>query len=106
MFWVNHEVQVVALIGIKGHDSGSSTGCIIIGKLSQGKEFVPVVLDAEDPDILLQGLVGLFRLTVSFRVVTGGEMKLHVECKSKGPDEVRHKFGSSIRSDVAWDAML
>ena len=33
-FWVNHEVWVVALIGEKGHDSGSSTGCIIIGKLS------------------------------------------------------------------------
>ena len=34
VFRVNCEVQVVALIGEKGRDSGSSTGCIIIGKLS------------------------------------------------------------------------
>ena len=33
-------------------------------------------------------------------------MKLHVECDSKGPEEVRHKFGSSIGSDMAQDAML
>ena len=33
-FQVNCEVRVVALIGEKGHDSSSSTGCIIIGKLS------------------------------------------------------------------------
>ena len=51
-------------------------------------------------------LVCSFRLTVSFWVVTGGEVKLHVECDSKGLEEVRHKFGSSIRSDVAQDAML
>ena len=61
---------------------------------------------AEDPDVLLQGLVGSFCLTVSFQVVTGGEMKLHVECNSKGLEEVRHKFRSSIGSDMARDAML
>ena len=33
-------------------------------------------------------------------------MELHVECDSKGPEEVRHKFGSSIGSDMAQDAML
>ena len=61
---------------------------------------------AEDPDVLLQGLVRSFCLTISFRVVTRGEVKLHVECNSKGPEEVRHKFRSSIGSDVARDAML
>ena len=33
-FQVNCEVQVIALIGKEGCDSSSSTGCIIIGKLS------------------------------------------------------------------------
>ena len=61
---------------------------------------------AEDLEVLLQGLVGSFHLTVSFQVVTSGEVKLHVERDSKGPEEVRHKLGSSIGSDVARDAML
>ena len=33
-FQVNCKVWVVALVGVKGHDSSSSTGHIIVGKLS------------------------------------------------------------------------
>ena len=69
---------MVAIISIKVHDSSS------------GKKFVPVVLlvVAVDSDVLLQSLVHLFRLSVSLWVVSRSEMKLHVDCNSKGLEEV------------------
>ena len=35
---------MVTLVGKEGCDSGSSTGCIVVGKLSEWKEFIPIVL--------------------------------------------------------------
>ena len=35
---------MITLVGKEGCDSGSSTGCIVIGELCEWKEFVPIVL--------------------------------------------------------------
>ena len=45
---------MVTLVGKEGCDSGSSTGHIVVGKLSEWKEFVPIVLlvIAVDSDVL------------------------------------------------------
>ena len=53
-FGMNCEVQMVALVGKEGHDSGGSTGHIVIGKLGEWKELVPIVLlvVAVDSDVL------------------------------------------------------
>ena len=46
---------MVTLVGKEGCDSGSSTGCIIVGELGKWKELVPIVLlvVAVDSDVLL-----------------------------------------------------
>ena len=47
---------MITLVGKEGCDSSSSTGCIVVGELSesQWKEFVPIVLliVAIDSDVL------------------------------------------------------
>ena len=45
---------MITLVGKEGSDSGSSTGCIVVGKLGEWKEFVPIVLlvVAVDSDVL------------------------------------------------------
>jgi len=39
-------------------------------------------------------------------MISGSEVKLHVQCNSKGPEEVGYKFCTAIRSDMGWDTML
>jgi hypothetical protein len=67
---------VVALVGEEGRDVSSGTRSIVVRKLHEGEELRPVVLlvIAIHPDILLQGLVDSLSLTVSFQMITGGEV--------------------------------
>jgi len=39
-------------------------------------------------------------------MISGSEVKLHVQCSSEGLEEVGYKFHIAIRSDVAWNTML
>ena len=39
-------------------------------------------------------------------MVSGSEMKLHVEHDSKGLKEVQDELRSSIGSDMAWDTVF
>ena len=54
-FGMKCEVQMVALVDKERHDSGGSTGCIVVGELSEWKEFVPIVLlvVAVDSDVCI-----------------------------------------------------
>ena len=51
---MNCEVQIITLVSKEGCDSGSSTGCIVVGELGEWKEFIPIVLlvVAIDSDVL------------------------------------------------------
>ena len=55
MLGMNCEVQMVALVGKEGCNSGGSTGCIVIGKFGKRKQLAPIVLlvIAVDSDVLL-----------------------------------------------------
>ena len=65
---------------------------------------------AKYPEVLFQGLISPFSLTVTFRMVSGGEMELHIKCFSerteKPGDELRimvggHVFGNTMfREDM------
>ena len=39
-------------------------------------------------------------------MITGSEMQFHVQCDSKGLEEMGDELGSTIGSDVAWNSML
>jgi hypothetical protein len=59
-----------------------------------------------DPEVLLKGLVGTFGLSVAFRVVSGGEMKGHVQCFSEGTEEVGDELHAPVGRDMGWNSML
>jgi len=61
---------------------------------------------AIDLEVLFQSLISSFGLSITFRMISGSEVKLHVQCGSEGPEEVGYEFHTMIRSDVAWDTML
>ncbi len=68
----------------------------------------PVVLLIRtiNADILFQGLICTFRLSVGFRMISGSEVKFHVEGFSKGARELGDKLGTAVRCDVVRNAML
>ena len=74
------KIWMIALIGKEQRDSRSRAWSIIIGEFHKWEECVPIVLlvVAEYLQVLFQGLISLFCLSVTFGVVSGGEVELHV----------------------------
>ena len=102
---------MVALIHIEGRNTGSCTWCVIVCELSEWDQAEPIVLlkllvVAVDSDVLFQSLISSFGLSVTFRMVTRGEMKLHVKSETERLEEMQYEFGTSVGSDVAQDTML
>ena len=61
---------------------------------------------AIDSEVLFQSLISLFRLSITFRMVSGSEVKFHVQCGSEGLEEVGNEFRAAVGSDMAGDTML
>ena len=83
-------VQMIALVGIERCNTGSSTWHIVVCKLSEWEQAKSIVLlvVSVDSDVLFQSLISSFSLSITFRMITGGEVKLHVENKAKRLKEV------------------
>ena len=60
----------------------------------------------ENPDVLFQGLVDMFCLSITFQVVTGSEMEFHVQGFSKRSKEVRDKLGAMIRRNMGRNTVF
>ena len=60
----------------------------------------------ENPDVLFQGLVDTFCLSIAFWVVTGSEMEFHVQGFAKRSKEVRDKLGAVIRRNMGRNTMF
>jgi len=61
---------------------------------------------AIDSEVLFQILIHSFGLTITFWVVSGGEVEFDIQCSSEGPEEVGYKFSYMIGGDMAWNTML
>jgi len=70
-----------AFVGEERRYSGGSIRSIVVSKLGQRKEQTPVILliVGIHMEILLQGLVEPFSLTITFWVISGGEVQLHIK---------------------------
>ena len=79
---MDREVRVVTFIGKERRYPCSCTWGIVVCKLCKWEESIPVVLlvISENSQVLFEGLVGSFCLTIAFRMVAGSEVELHVEC--------------------------
>src|ERR1700753_3589464 len=107
-FGVNVDRRVIAFIRKEGRNAGRSVRSIVASEFSKRKEFVPVVLlvRAVHPDILFQSLIHTLSLTVSFRVMSGSEMKFHGEEFAKSPEKPGDKLRASIGRDVRGNSVF
>jgi len=99
---------MITFVSEEGGNAHSGTWSIIVSKFRQREEFRPIVLlvIAIDSNVLFQGLIRSFSLSISFGVITGGEMELHIQSCSERPEEVGYKLGASVRSNVRRDTMF
>ena len=90
MLQVDGEVQVIALVGVEWVDLCCGTWGVVVCKLREWEQSKPVVLlvAAVDPDVLFQGLISALGLTITFRMVSQGEVQLHVQGCAKRSEEV------------------
>ena len=102
MLRVYRAVRVISLVGEEWRYSGGSTRSIVVCKLREWEKSLPIVLlvVAVNLDVLFQCLICAFSLSIAFRVVSGGEMKLHRESFSERPEEVRDELCATVRGDV------
>ena len=99
---------MITFVSEKGCNASSGARSIVVSELRQREEFGPVVLliIAIDSNVLFQGLICLLGLSVSFGVITGGEMELHIQSCSERSEEVGYKLGASVGSNVRRNTMF
>ena len=81
VFRMDGDGRVIAFVGEEQRYSGCCIRSIVVSELSQGEEQTPIILliVGIHTEILLQGLVDPFGLTITFRVISGGEVQLHIK---------------------------
>ena len=69
---------------------------------------MPVVLliVAEYLEVLFEGSVSAFSLTITFRMITRSEMECHIESFTKRAEKMGDKFRTSVRGDVLRNSVL
>ena len=45
-------------------------------------------------------------MSVTFQMITGSEVELHIKCFSKGAEKTGDEFGTAVGSDMFWNAMF
>ena len=104
----HREVRIVAFVRKEGGNAGSVIHSIVVSKLGYGEERRPIVLlvGTEDSEDLFKGLVDLLSLSIGFRVVSGGEVEVHVQSFPQGAEEDRHELGATVRSNMSRYTMF
>jgi len=105
---VDCDVGVVAFVGEEGGDTSGCARGVVKSELCKWEEFGPVVLlvVAVDSEILLKCLVCPLSLTISFWVITRGEMQGHSECFSEQAEEVGDELRTSVGGDMGGYSMF
>ena len=108
MFQVDYKVRMVTFVGKERGDPCSGTRGIVVSRFRKWEQGVPVILliIAKYPQVLFQGLIGPLGLPVTFGVVSGGEVELHVKCFSEGAEKSGNELGTSVRGYMFGNAML
>src|SRR5271156_4745380 len=102
-----------SLSGFKSHTRYSAgvqkkrnlAGCgmdgIVILEFRKGEQFVPVILPLvnKDSKVLLQFLMDSFRLSVTWRVISGGGRQFNSKESVKFPGKFRYELWATIGND-------
>ena len=96
------DIRVISLVGVEWRYTGGSTWSIVVSELRKWEKSLPIVLlvVAVNSDVLFQCLIGAFGLSVAFRMISGGEMKSHIESFSERSEEVRDELRAAVGGDV------
>ena len=65
-----------------------------------------MLIVGENPDVLFQGLVDTFCLSITFQMVSRSEMEFHVQGFAKRSKEVRDKLRAMIRRNMGRNTMF
>ena len=105
---MDSNVQVIAFLSKEQRDPGGSTQSIIVSKFRKQQQHIPIVLlvIAKYPEVLFQGLISPFCLTVAFGMVSGGEMELHIKCFSERTEKTGDELGTMVGSHVFWNTVF
>ena len=81
---------------------------VVVCEFREREERAPVVLlvVAIHAEVLLKRLVNSFSLTVSFRVITRGEVDAHVQGIPKRAEKPGDEFRTTVTSDMIGNSML
>src|SRR3984957_802070 len=101
-------VGVITFISEERRNTRCSTRSIVKSKLDQWKESFPVILlvVAVHTQILFQSLICSFSLPIAFRVISGSEVKLHIQSLSERSEEVGNELGSTVGRDMSGNSVL
>ena len=99
---------MVTFVDKEWGDSCSGTQGMVVSKFHKQEQGVPVILliIAKYPQVLFQGLIGLFGPSITFGMVSGGEVELHVKCFSKRAEKLGDELGTLVGGYMFGDAML
>jgi len=99
---VDCDVGVVAFVGEEGRDTCCCARGVIKSELRKWEEFGPIVLlvVTVDSEVLFESLVRSLGLTISFWVITRGEMQGHSECFFERAEEVGDELRTSVGGDM------
>ena len=75
------KVRVVTFVGKERRDSCGCVWSVVVSELSNREKLRPIVLliGAVDANVLFQGLIRSFGLSVHFQMIAGSEVKLHFQ---------------------------
>ena len=81
IFQMDGDSRIITLVGKEWRYSSSGIRSIVVRGFHQREKGAPVILliVGENMDVLFQGLVDMFCLSVAFWVVTRSEMEFHVQ---------------------------
>ena len=82
VIWMDAKVRVVTFVGKERRDSCGCVRSVVVGELSDREKLRPIVLliGAVDANVLFQGLIHSFGLSVCFRMIARSEVKFHFQC--------------------------
>ena len=105
---MDRKVRMVTFVGKEWGDPCSGTRGIVVSKFRKREQDIPVILliIAKYPQVLFQGLIGPLGLSVTFGVVSGGEVELHVKCFSEGAEKSGNELRTLVRGYMFGNAML
>ena len=79
-------------------NSSCSTQGVVVSEFRKRKKRIPVILliVAKYLQVLLECLVCLFCLSISFGMISGSKVELHIKCFSERSEKSRNEFGSLV----------